>query len=93
MENKKNSQQLRAFKSQPLSKSSCAKNIEVLKMKLENFKAQKNIIAVEKFNDEKLRATAGIFNNATIRNIEKEITIYSEVLEVLEKNGVEICRL
>lgn len=93
MENKEISQQLRILKSQPLSQSSCASIIEVLKMKLENFKAQKNIIAAEKFSDEKLRATAGIFNNATIRNIEKEIAIYLEVLEVLEKNGVEICRL
>ena len=62
-------------------------------MKLKIFKAKKDVIASEKFSNEKLRATAGIFNNATIRNIEKEITIYSEVLEVLEKNGVEICRL
>lgn len=93
MENKEISQQLRVLKSQQLSQSSCAKIIEVLKMKLENFKLKKDAIAAEKFSDEKLRATAGIFNNATIRNIEKEITIYSEILEVLEKNGVEICRL
>lgn len=93
MENKEISQQLRILKSQPLSQSSCANIVEVLKMKLKIFKAQKNIIAAEKFSDEKLRATAGIFNNATIRNIEKEIAIYSEVLKVLEKNGVEICRL
>lgn len=93
MENKEISQQLRALKSQPLSQSSCANIIEVLKMKLKIFKATKDAIAVEEFSDEKLRATAGIFNNATIRNIEKEITIYSEVLKVLEKNGVEICRL
>ena len=62
-------------------------------MKLKIFKAKKDAIAVEEFSDEKLRASAGTFNNATIRNIEKEITIYSEVLKVLEKNGVEICRL
>lgn len=90
MENKEISQQLRILKSQPLSQSSCASIIDFLKMKLENFKAKKDAIASEKFSDEKLRATAGIFNNATIRNIEKEIAIYSEVLE---KNGVEICRL
>lgn len=93
MENKEISQQLRILKSQPLSQSSCANIIEILKMKLENFKAQKNIIAAEKFGNEKLRATAKIFNSVTIKNIEKEITIYSEILEVLEKNGVEICRL
>lgn len=81
MENKEISQQLRILKSQPLSQSSCANIIEILKMKLKIFKAKKDAIA------------AGIFNNATIRNIEKEIAIYLEVLEVLEKNGVEICRL
>lgn len=84
MENKEISQQLRILKSQPLSQSSCANIIEILKMKLEN------IIVAEKFSNEKLRATARIFNSVTIKNIEKEITIYSEVLE---KNGVEICRL
>lgn len=93
MENKEISQQLRILKSQPLSQSSCANIIEILKMKLENFKVKKDAIAVEEFSDEKLRATAGIFKNATIRNIEKEIAIYSEILKVLEKNGVEICRL
>lgn len=93
MENKEISQQLRVLKSQPLSKSSCASIIEVLKMKLEFFKAKKDAIAAEKFSDEKLKATAGIFNNATIINIKTEIAIYSEVLEVLEKKGVEICRL
>lgn len=85
MENKEISQQLRVLKSQPLSQSSCTMIIEVLKMKLKIFKAKKDAIA-----SEKLRATAEIFNNATIRNIKKEIAIY---LEVLEKNGVEICRL
>lgn len=54
MENKEISQQLRILKSQPLSQSSCANIIEILKMKLE-----------------KLRATAEILNNATIRNIKK----------------------
>lgn len=93
MENKEISQQLEVLKSQPLSQSGCAKIIEVLKMKLEIFKVKKNAIAVEKFSDEKLRATAGVFNNAIIRSIEKEIAIYSEVLKVLEKNDVEVCRL
>lgn len=93
MENKEISQQLRALKSQPLNQSSCASIIEFLKMKLKIFKAKKDAIAVEKFSNEKLRATAKIFNSVTIKNIEKEITIYSEILEVLEKNGVEICRL
>lgn len=93
MENKEISQQLEVLKSQPLSQSGCASIIDFLKMKLEIFKAKKDVIASEKFSDEKLRATAEVFNNAIIKNIEKEITIYSEVLEVLEKNGVEICRL
>lgn len=93
MENKEISQQLRILKSQPLSQSSCANIIEVLKIKLKIFKAKKDAIAVEEFSNEKLRATAGSFNNLTIRNIEKEIAIYSEILKDLEKNGVEICRL
>lgn len=87
------SQQLSVLKSQPLSQSGCAKIIETLKMKLEIFKAKKNVIACEKFSDEKLRATAEIFNDAIIRSIEKEIIIYLEILKVLEKNDVEICRL
>ena len=41
MENKEISQQLEVLKSQPLSQSGCAKIIEVLKMKLEIFKAKK----------------------------------------------------
>ena len=41
MEEKEISQQLGVLKSQPLSQSGCAKIIEILKMKLEIFKAKK----------------------------------------------------
>lgn len=87
------SQQLETFKSQPLSQSECENIIQLLKMKLEFFKSERDSIATKDFNCETLKATAGVFNNATIRNIEKEIAIYLEVLEVLKKYDVEVCRL
>lgn len=93
MEKREISQQLRVLKSQPLSQSSCTKIVEILKRKLENFKAKKGVIASEKFSDEKLRATAGIFNNATIRNIEKRNCYLFRSFKSFRKNGVEICRL